>query len=126
MKLKLIICVVGLALIQTLSAQESADTLYSVEGILKNGSNTAPLMKTFNPQKVAVGDKGELSKFFETKIFGATATGWLQIAEIEVTRIEGNLIYTKVLEEQSEITVNGEKKDHFVEGKVVKFTAHKK
>jgi len=71
----------------------------------------------------AVGEKGELSKSFQTTFGRNTMTGWLGIAEAEVVAVKGKTVTFKVLVEKSDMTINGQKKNHFEKGNTVKFTS---
>lgn len=63
-----------------------------------------------------------LDKHFVQEIFGAQATGWLTVAKVEVVNCEERSLKVKIVEIQSEITVNGEKVNHFKVGNLVKLT----
>ena len=48
-------------------------------------------------------------------------TGWLTIGQVEVLSVKGSVVKFKVLEKKSEMTVNGQPKNHFEAGRHVKF-----
>ena len=48
--------------------------------------------------KPEVGAKGELLKYFQSKLFGGNVSGTLVIAEVEITAVNGRAITMKVLE----------------------------
>lgn len=62
------------------------------------------------------GDRGECSKKFQQGPF----SGWLVIAEVEVTKIDGGDLTLKILEEKSVTKVDGKKVDHFTKDTHVK------
>ena len=72
-------------------------------------------------EKPPTGFRGTLYKYFEQKILGVNSTGWLEIAKVEASGNNPGDIYFDILEEKSEIVVNGEKVDHFKRGNKVKF-----
>lgn len=70
-----------------------------------------------------MGQTGTLSKYFESNLFGFKSTGWLTIATIEIVSYnwDTHAMTVKVIEEQSEMIINGKKKNHFERGNLVKF-----
>ncbi|NVO04320.1 MAG: hypothetical protein HXX09_16625 [Bacteroidetes bacterium] len=106
-----------------LNAQTKTDSIeYKIEG--KIIGKTGMILKVQQNQSDTIpkiGDKGELSKYFESNIFGGKTTGWLLVAKVMVTGIVKNNITFKILKEESIITINGAKKNNFEIGKTVKF-----
>lgn len=76
---------------------------------------------TENAKMPAIGQTGELSKYFETNLFGFNSSGWLVIGYVEITKIQNDIVSVKVIEQKSEMTINGSKKNHFEKGNKVKF-----
>jgi hypothetical protein len=66
------------------------------------------------------GTVADMSKHFEEKMGNMTMSGWLAVAKIEFIPTSHQNTDIKILEEKSEITVNGEKVDHFKVGKRIK------
>lgn len=97
---------------------------FSVEGELTNSSSSFPEMLMMENGAVRPGQKGELSKYFETKIFNANMSGWLVIGEVEVVSVKGKTVRFKVKEKKSEMTINGQPKNHFEKGRRVKFAVY--
>ncbi len=97
---------------------------YEVEGIFANSSSTAPVVKNVESTGISIGDKGELSKYFEESLFGGTVNGWIVIGTAQVTAVKGSEITFKVLEKKSQVTINGQEKSHFVAGKIIKFSQY--
>lgn len=62
--------------------------------------------------ELKVGMKGELLKSF-TQNIGFTVTGKIVIAEVEVKAVAGDKVTLTILEEKSQVTINGRKSDHF-------------
>ena len=67
------------------------------------------------------GTEGELSKYFETEMFGGKMSGWMSIGQMKVTAVSGDIVTFTLLKELSVVTENGVKKNHFEIGKEVKF-----
>lgn len=67
------------------------------------------------------GTIGEMSKKFDTEIFGGKATGWISIGKMKITSVKANVVTYEILEELTIITENGVKKEQFEIGKEVKF-----
>ena len=61
-----------------------------------------------------------LVNIFESQIFGFETSGWMSIATAKVLSENNDYVTIKVIEELSEITVNGKKKNHFQKGNQVK------
>ncbi len=67
-----------------------------------------------------IGQDVKISKYFETTLFGFNSTGYMSIANAKVTKVAGQNITFKVVEETSNVTVNGKKKNQFEKGNHVK------
>ncbi|MFN8394890.1 MAG: hypothetical protein U0176_09495 [Bacteroidia bacterium] len=66
------------------------------------------------------GMEATISKKFEEKLGNMTMQGWLVSGKVKLLSATNGKITVEILEEKSEITVNGEKVDHFKVGKYVK------
>jgi hypothetical protein len=66
------------------------------------------------------GAEGTLLKYFEKQILGMHTTGWLDIAAVKVKQAKEGQLQLVIVEEHSQMTVNGKKVDHFVKGTTVK------
>lgn len=66
------------------------------------------------------GMEATISKKFEEKLGNMTMQGWLVTGKVKLLPATDGKITVEVLEDKSEITVNGEKVDHFKVGKYVK------
>lgn len=106
------------------SAEPCDKAEYFVKGVFANSSAKAPILAEVETNYIQIGDKGELSKYFEENIFGMSTSGWMEIGTVQVTAKSANSITFKVIEKKSVVTINGEEKSHFVAGKIVKFTKY--
>jgi len=71
-----------------------------------------------------VGKKGKLYKFFEQTVpIMGHVTGWLEIAEVSVTKVDKDVVTFTIDKEKNEIVMNGKKIPGFVKGEKVKFEA---
>lgn len=68
----------------------------------------------------AVGTKGSLSRRFERTLGRMTMSGWMGIAKVEVMKVSGPKVVLKILEETSNVKINGRKQDQFARGFEVK------
>lgn len=66
------------------------------------------------------GTVADMSKYFEEKMGNMNMSGWLGVARVEFIPTSRQNIEIKILEEKSDILVNGEKVDHFKVGKRMK------
>jgi hypothetical protein len=66
------------------------------------------------------GMEADMSKYFEEKMGQMTMNGWLTVAKVKFIPTTHQNIDIQILEEKSDITVNGEKVDHFKIGKRMK------
>jgi len=66
------------------------------------------------------GAEGTLLKYFEKQILGMHTTGWLDIAAVKVKQAKEGQVQLVIVEEHSQMTVNGKKVNHFVKGTTVK------
>lgn len=92
-------------------------TVQKFFGTIQSKSGTVVKMRLAadspTPEKGTVGD---MSKYFETTIFGIASSGWLGIAKTKVKSVKGYLVDLEILEEKSEMIINGTKKNHFERG----------
>lgn len=99
---------------QAQDAGEIEGLIYAREGdIVKVVSEDSPLPPA--------GMQGEFLKHFEEKLGKMTMNGWLNVGVLEIVSVEGQNMKLRIIEEKSEILVDGEKVDHFKVGKRVKF-----
>lgn len=66
------------------------------------------------------GDTGTVYKYSVNDFAGVHFTAWVSIAKVTVIGVEGRYVGLRVDEEISVVHVNGEKLEHFQEGKEVK------
>jgi hypothetical protein len=104
-------------------ASINGDTVeVTVQGKISYKSGTVVKMEKLSGDEMPpLNMEGELSKSFETELFGGKMTGWMSIGKMKVTAVVGNIITFTLLKELSEITENGVKKNQFEIGKEVKF-----
>ena len=89
--------------------------------VISRKGNIVELHPTrFTGQDYATGTIADMSKHFEEKMGNMTMQGWLVVAKVEFIPTARQNIEIKILEEKSEITVNGEKVNHFKPGKIMK------
>lgn len=94
----------------------------SLEGtiIARKGKIVTIHPTTFTGTDPQNGTLADMSKYFEEKMGSMSMSGWLGVAKVEFIPTTHQNKDIKILEEKSEITVNGEKVDHFKVGKRVK------
>ncbi len=104
-------------------ATVTADTVeYEIQGKITYKSGTMVKMKIVTTDIMpAIAQMGEMSKQFETELFGGKVSGWMAIGDMKVTSIATDIITFSLVKELSVVTENGIKKEHFVVGKEVKF-----
>lgn len=114
----------------TLLAQESGtikcseSAAYTAEGVLTTDSDQFPIMSMDSDEHPRVGDRGEMLKYFETPFFRTVMKGWLGIGVVEVVSVTGKSIKFKVIEQTSQITIDGVKKNQFAKGNRVQFSKY--
>ncbi|MBL0911108.1 MAG: hypothetical protein IBJ09_01955 [Bacteroidia bacterium] len=91
------------------------------EGILSDNSNTRPVIRDLEGDLPKAGDRGDLYKKFEEKLFGGIMTGWISIGYVAVVSASAGRCTLKVLEKKASVTVDGKDKNLFVAGRTVKF-----
>lgn len=107
----------------SLNAQIKNDTVdFEFQGkiIIKTG-NIVKVKKLNGEDIPVVNQFGDMSKSFETELFGGKVTGWMAIGRMKVVSIKEDIISFELVKELSVITENGVKKNHFESGKEVKF-----
>ena len=67
-----------------------------------------------------VGAKGELSRHIAQDLGGLSFSGWLVVASVTVTKVEAGRVQLQIDQEQSSVTINQKKVDHFKPGTEVK------
>ena len=121
MNKKLFLVIVLLVASTSIFAQ--CDSIFLAQGkIVSNSSKTVEISFYDWKTMPEVGQIGELHKYFEKFVFGMQTTGWLGVADVDVTKVNGNTVSMKILEEKSEIIINGEKTNHFLIGNIMKLT----
>jgi Flp pilus assembly protein TadD len=122
---KLLLCafIALIISVSTAIAQVGGDTIeYEIQGKITFKSGSVVKMQMLKGDEMpATAQHGEMSKHFDTELFGGKVTGWLAIGDLQVTAIAGDIITFSLLKELSVVTENGIKKEHFVTGKEVKF-----
>lgn len=94
---------------------------YVLQGEFTTTSFTNPRVKlTIGGWVPPIGKIVEVSKKFETTIFGAKTTGWIGIATAKVVIEQDDILVLKIIEEKSEMVINGKKKNHFEKGNEIK------
>ena len=78
--------------------------------VLKGTGGTVP------PQ----GANGELLKKVDTNLGKMSISAWVNIAAVQVTTVKGSKVTLEIVEEKSQMTVNGKKTNHFTPGSRVK------
>ena len=106
-----------------LSAQDKSDSIKcEIQGkIISKTGVVVKIQKNLGDSIVKIGTEGELSKYFESTLFGGKTTGWLAVGNMKVTAVNKDIITFKLIKELSIITVNGQKKNNFEIGKTVKY-----
>jgi len=104
---------------QTEEKCKEPDLLF--EGILADNSDTRPVVRDLEGDMPQAGDRGDLYKKFEEKLFGGIMTGWISIGYVEVVSASAGRCTLKVLEKKASVKVDGKNKNLFVAGRTVKF-----
>jgi hypothetical protein len=85
--------------------------------------NNKTVVLTVDPGATpAMGDSVDVFKYFERTVLNGTMTGWLGVALARVTAVRGTQVTLTIVEERSEIIMNGSKVDHFKLGNRMKLT----
>ena len=92
------------------------------EGQISKKTDDQLTVFTESEIELTIGQVGLLHKHFEEELFGGTIQGWMDIAKVEVVKVEPNKVTFLILEEHSTGTINDEPIDHFKSGKRVKFS----
>jgi len=90
--------------------------------VTKKGAKIKVVLDTPDQRLPQVNTVGELMKKFEKELLGTLMTGWLTIGEVKFDGKENLTAGFTLIEEKSEITVDGVKEDHFAAGLKVKFS----
>lgn len=94
---------------------------FVLEGDFITNSVRNPIVKIdkglTNP---VIGQEVKISKYFETKLFGFMTSGYMSIANAKISKISGQNITFNIIEETSDVTINGKKKNQFAKGNHVK------
>ncbi|MEI6851642.1 MAG: hypothetical protein WCL06_02325 [Bacteroidota bacterium] len=106
-----------------INATVTGDTVeYEIQGRIISKSGAVVKMKVEIADVMpAIAQQGEMSKQFETDLFGGKVSGWLAIGDMKITALTADIITFSLLKELSVVTENGVKKEHFIAGKLVKF-----
>jgi len=85
-------------------------------GVLSKARHGVLTLSTKSGDSPPVGTRADLSKEVKQKVFGMDVVAWVGIAEVEVTEVTKHTVVCKILEETSEIEINGKKKNMFEPG----------
>lgn len=96
-----------------------------LEGKLASRVGKKLVVTVPSAQGVSLGAKGELSRRFGQSLGSMSISGWLVVASVTVTKVEPTRIELRLDAEQSTITVNSQKVDHFAPGTEVKLALGK-
>lgn len=127
------IAVFSVILLFTLSAQSYEKNLYisvasdssknEFTGEIESKKGKTIKVSVADPTNVpSEGTTGTLSKYFEEEILGMSTHGYIDIAEVEVTGISGNIVTFSLIKELTNVKINGKKENFFKKGIIVKFT----
>lgn len=93
---------------------------YKVGGELLDGKKNSLKIRIDGNNAPEKGLIVDVSKKGKNNLFGGNTDFWLGIATAEVIKSSNDEVTVKVIEEKSSITINGEKKNHFVKGTPVR------
>ena len=94
---------------------------YVLEGtFVTNTSKNPKINFSHGDVEPKIGQLVNISKYFETLQLGFSTSGWIDIAKAVITSKNNDFVSIKIIEELSEITVNGQKKNHFEKGNKIK------
>jgi WD domain, G-beta repeat len=91
----------------------AAPETQSIEGTVESRAGKELRVRVSAREGLEPGVEASLFRRFEQKIGTVEATGWLLIARVKVTRIEGTTVVVTVESEQSPIRVGDEVVDHY-------------
>jgi hypothetical protein len=113
----------NIAASQTAGEAVRTDTVqYELAGtIISKAGKIVKVRQSDTTKAPAVHTIGLFSKYFEKQFMGSVITGWLETGKMKVISFAKGVLTLELLEERSEITVNGKKEDHFKPGFKVKF-----
>ncbi len=120
--MKKILFFLGLIAYFSVNTLAQSDMNFTVIGEVISGKNQEVKISVYEGKTLpSKNQKGNLHKHFVKTVFGANVTGWLDVAYVEVKSVNGKMVEFKILEEKSEVIVNGEKTNHFLKGNTMKF-----
>jgi hypothetical protein len=90
------------------------------QGTIASRTGQIITLRIAGTSAVALGAKGSLYRRFGQSIGSITMTGWLEVAEVIVRRLDAHSIDVEVIKEKSDIRVNGKRVDHFAPGETIK------
>jgi hypothetical protein len=94
---------------------------YVVEGNFITNTSKNPVLKlTKGDWENPIGKIVQISKEFETELFGSAMTGWIGIAHAKVIKEDNDLLTLKIIDETSNIEPNGKKENQFEKGSYIK------
>jgi hypothetical protein len=96
--------------------EAEAPAALSVSGTIRSRKGRAVAVSLEGEAVPAAGDRGRLYKYFEKEIAGFRTSGWIDVATVEVESVGAGTAELRVVEEHSEIVVNGRRVDHFARG----------
>lgn len=70
------------------------------------------------------GAKATLYRRFAKKLGPIDVTGWLEVAEVKIRKSDAHAVEVEILQEKSDIRVNGQRLDHFAPGETIKLERH--
>ncbi|MEM7153559.1 MAG: WD40 repeat domain-containing protein [Myxococcota bacterium] len=91
-----------------------------LEGTIESRKGKTVRVRASSDARPAVGTKGSMSRHFERQMGRMTMSGWMGIATVEVTKVSGKTVTLKILEETSNVVINGRKQNQFKKGFQVK------
>ncbi len=106
----------------------------ALEGTLVSRAGKVLRVKVAKGAAPAIGARAEVQRYFESKpgdasplgilggLVGGTVSGWVVIADATVTKVEGEVVTLEIREEQSQVTLNGKKVNHFSPGARIKLS----
>jgi hypothetical protein len=116
-----------LLIIATYASGQNTDTVKAytrhIEGVIQTRSgNKLSILLNEKDTLIKVGITGNLAKHFEEQIGKFTMNGWMDIAEVKVTKVVQKVVSIDIIEEKSKAEINGKPVDHFKIGKRIKFS----
>lgn len=103
------------------SAQPSATAgKQEMQGTIAAHAGKALTLQIAGVASTAAGAKGELYRRFGQNLGTLKLTGWLDVAEVVVRKVQARQVVVEIVQEKSDIRVNGKRVDHFAPGETIK------